>query len=33
MLHKVKMMLHVVQEKNYWLLIIKYISSNPQLRA
>ena len=25
MLHKVKIMLHVVREKNYWLLIIKYI--------
>lgn len=26
MLRRVKIMLHVVQEKNYWLLIIKYIS-------
>ena len=25
MLHKVKSMLHVVRQKNYWLLIIKYI--------
>lgn len=26
MLRRVKIMLHVVQGKNYWLLIIKYIS-------
>lgn len=26
MLRRVKIMLHVVREKNYWLLIIKYIS-------
>lgn len=25
MLRRVKIMLHVVREKNYWLLIIKYI--------
>lgn len=25
MLRRVKMMLHVIREKNYWLLIIKYI--------
>lgn len=25
MLHRVKIMLHVIREKNYWLLIIKYI--------
>lgn len=25
MLHRVKMMLHMIREKNYWLLIIKYI--------
>lgn len=25
MLRRVKIMLHVIREKNYWLLIIKYI--------
>lgn len=25
MLRRIKIMLHVVREKNYWLLIIKYI--------
>lgn len=25
MLRRVKVMLHVIREKNYWLLIIKYI--------
>lgn len=25
MLRRVKIMLHVVREKNYWLLIIKYM--------
>lgn len=29
MLRRIKIMLHVVREKNYWLLIIKY-TSNPQ---
>lgn len=25
MLRRVKIMLHVIREKNYWLLIVKYI--------
>ena len=32
MLRRVKIMLHVVREKNYWLLIIKYITSVPLKR-